>query len=140
MAVDQTRLIKAAKKSLLAEHFHQAAEVSILLVNDEEMQAMNSKYRGIDRPTDVLSFSQMDEGSAPFEDSPVILGDIVISVDTAERQAVSRGEPVDDELDMLVVHGILHLLGYDDETDEKSEIMLSRQAVILNGIRNGRRQ
>jgi len=125
---------------LLAEHFHQAAEVSILLVNDEEMQAMNSKYRGIDRPTDVLSFSQMDEGSAPFEDSPVILGDIVISVDTAERQAVSRGEPVDDELDMLVVHGILHLLGYDDETDEKSEIMLSRQAVILNGIRNGRRQ
>ena len=96
------------------------------------MRELNRDYRGKDRPTDVLSFSQLEgEPMQPEEEEPVALGDIVISIDTAKRQAAEKGHSLSDELDLLVVHGMLHLLGYDDETDEQAEVMREHEICIL---------
>jgi len=96
-------------------------EVSVLLTDDRDIAELNLIYRGVDRPTDVLAFPQ-DE---------TLLGDVVISVETAKRQAEERGKPLDDELDLLVAHGLLHLLGYDDDTPEGLERMNARAAQVL---------
>ena len=89
------------------------AELSVVFVDDEEMQRLNAAYRSLDRPTDVLAFA-MTEGA--FGDlNPGLLGDVVISTQTAQRQAERAGRSGDDELDALLVHGILHLIGYDHE-------------------------
>ena len=88
-------------------------ELSVMFVDDGEMRRLNSAYRSIDRPTDVLAFA-MAEGA--FGDlNPQLLGDVVISTQTARVQAEGAGRSVDDELDALLVHGILHLIGYDHE-------------------------
>ena len=94
-----------------------AVELSILLCTDGLIQSLNRDYRGLDSPTDVLSFAQR-EGEDGDPDDP-ILGDVVISVDTAQRQAAMHGHSLETELEVLLVHGVLHLLGYDhiDESD-----------------------
>jgi len=103
------------------------AEVSILLCGDEFIQTLNSQYRGKDTPTDVLSFAQEDE---------LVLGDIVISVETATRQAQCANWPLESELALLASHGLLHLAGYDDESEEGAAEMeqLSREALDAAGI------
>ncbi len=80
------------------------------------MRALNARYRGIDAPTDVLSFAQEHDIIVPG--MPKLLGDVVISVDTAHRQAAAAGRTLEDELGQLAIHGVLHLLGYDDATTE----------------------
>ncbi|MHB1455431.1 MAG: rRNA maturation RNase YbeY [Armatimonadota bacterium] len=121
-------------KSLQHEKFTSDAEVSILLVDDQYIHKLNLQYRMIDKPTDVLSFSQI-EGSELLEfESAVALGDIVISIDTAQRQADSGGRSLDDELEILTIHGMLHLLGYDDSDDVLADIMREREKGILNGL------
>jgi probable rRNA maturation factor len=122
---------------LQAEGFSRPAEVSILLTTDEHIRQLNRDYRGKDRPTDVLSFQQLDEdwsvGSAEAQrDEPVVLGDVVISVETAARQAARGDRSLDDEMSLLVVHGILHLLGYDDETEEGAEEMRRHEQAVLS--------
>jgi len=97
---------------LLAALGLREAELSVLLVSDREMRRLNCAYRGADRPTDVLSFAQQEGGGAAPRD---LLGDVVISVDTARRQAAARGASVERETDRLLIHGLLHLLGYDHE-------------------------
>lgn len=94
---------------------------------------MNLRYRGINRSTDVLSFSQIEEtAETPCFQPPIpLLGDVVISVDTAERQAVSHHHTLEEELALLAVHGTLHLLGYEDETFEGAEKMRDREREIL---------
>jgi probable rRNA maturation factor len=88
------------------------AELSLVLVSDAVMRRLNRSWRGRDRPTDVLSFAQAEgPGGAP----PGLLGDVVISLDTARRQAAERAASLGSELDRLLVHGVLHLLGYDHE-------------------------
>jgi rRNA maturation RNase YbeY len=88
------------------------AELSLLLVSDAVMRELNRDWRGKDRPTDVLSFAQAEgPGGAPAG----LLGDVVISLDTARRQAAERAETLASELDRLLIHGVLHLLGYDHE-------------------------
>jgi probable rRNA maturation factor len=81
-------------------------------VDDAAIARLNADYRGTPRPTDVLSFSQI-EGAGP--EGGHLLGDVVISVETARRQARERGRPLDEEVAALLVHGVLHLLGYDHE-------------------------
>lgn len=83
-------------------------EISVVLCDDAFIQSLNAQYRGKDRPTDVLSFAQED---------PNLLGDIVISLPTAARQAQAAGWSLENEVALLGVHGLLHLLGYDDETE-----------------------
>jgi rRNA maturation RNase YbeY len=86
------------------------AELSLVLCSDDHIQGLNTQWRGKAAPTDVLSFPQEDED---------FLGDLVISVPTAARQAAERGTPLGDELRVLMVHGLLHLLGYDHETNDE---------------------
>lgn len=83
-------------------------EISVVLCDDPFIQALNRQHRGKDAPTDVLSFAQ---------DDPFLLGDIVISLPTAARQAKAAGWSLEQELALLGIHGLLHLLGYDDETE-----------------------
>ena len=92
-----------------------ALELSLLFTEDGEMKDLNRQYRGKDKTTDVLSFPQSDGGKAPDE-AHGLLGDVVISVDTAQRQANEYGVTLTEEIDRLLIHGILHLAGYDHET------------------------
>jgi rRNA maturation RNase YbeY len=101
------------------------AELSLSLVDDDEMRALNRRFRGKDRPTDVLSFPLHD---APVPADAASLGDVVISIDTAARAAAERRRPLAACLDELVVHGVLHLLGYDHEISPAEERRMARRA------------
>jgi probable rRNA maturation factor len=101
-------------------------ELSVVFCDDPFIHALNRDYRGKDKPTDVLSFPQGPETG--------VLGDIVISVPTAARQAAERGQPVGQEVEWLFLHGLLHLLGYDDSTDEEAEEMNRRAGEALGGL------
>ena len=101
----------------------------MVLGDDELLRQLNRDYRQIDEPTDVLSFSQQ-EGEAEPGPADQVLGDVVISVDTAERQAQAAGRTLDGEVSFLAAHGTLHLLGWEDETAQQRDRMLARQAEI----------
>lgn len=108
-------------------------EVSLVLVDDEYIHELNREYRGINRPTDVLSFA-LEEGDEPdVYDGPeeALLGDIIISLETAARQAVEYNHSLERELAFLTVHGMLHLLGYDHEEDEERQKMRQQEEQIL---------
>jgi len=130
-------MIEAAGKSLQCEDFGGPAEISILLTDDEYIREMNREYRGIDRPTDVLAFSQL-EGERFGPEAECLLGDVIISVERAKAQAGERSHSLADELDLLVIHGVLHLLGYDDETGEQASRMRQREKAILEELCHGR--
>lgn len=124
-------IIKSAIDAALEyEDFSRMTEISVTLTTDEIIHEMNRDSRGVDRPTDVLSFPVFDED---FGVGRAILGDIVISYDTALRQAREYGHSIDREIAFLTVHSMLHLLGYDHETSEEDEKdMFARQENILN--------
>jgi probable rRNA maturation factor len=115
---------------LQAENCAGTTEVSVLLTDDEGISALNGEYRGVDGATDVLSFSQ-HEGEDEFAGEENLLGDVVISVETAKRQAKEQGRELDAEIDMLVAHGLLHLLGYDHAEPAEAERMFARQNELL---------
>lgn len=127
--------MRQAARRLLQEAGKPRAEVSILLTDDTRIRELNRTYRGYDSPTDVLSFAQHDpaeEASQPaLPEHPDLLGDVVISVETAERQAKRHGVTLEQELALLAVHGILHLLGYEDETEAGARQMRAREQEIL---------
>ena len=109
-----------------------AHEVCVTLVSDERIHALNRDYRDKDRPTDVLSFAQ-NEGE--FADmNAELLGDVIISVETAERQREVRGLTLVEEVTHLLIHGILHLRGYDHELDAEAEIMEAEERRIWGAI------
>lgn len=115
---------------LQAENCAETTEVSVLLSDDEGISSLNAEYRGVEGPTDVLSFSQ-HEGEDEFAGEENLLGDLVISVETAKRQAKEQGRALDAEIDMLVAHGLLHLLGYDHAEPAEAETMFARQNELL---------
>lgn len=117
---------------LRAENCAANTEVSVLLTDDEGIRELNAEYRGVDAPTDVLAFSQY-EGEDEFVAGENLLGDVVISVETAARQAAEQGRELDAEVDMLLAHGLLHLLGYDHAEPEEADKMFARQAELLAG-------
>lgn len=108
------------------------AELSILLCDDATIHPLNRDYRGKDKPTDVLSFAQR-EGEFAFVDDN-LLGDVIVSMDTTIRQAKERNHSTQTELRVLLVHGILHLLGYDHIEDDEAEIMEAKEREILSVI------
>ena len=128
---DEAVIYNAALTTLKA-HDSVDCEVSILLTDDTEIQVLNHQYRHIDRPTDVLAFA-MREGIGG-DLNPQLLGDLVISVPTAQRQSIAHGHSLDIELAILSVHGTLHLLGYDHQTPEEAEIMFEKQETLLRLI------
>lgn len=110
--------------------------ISVLYINDIEMQKLNKDFRGKDKPTDVLSFAMRDGEQFPKAEQIENLGDIVISLDTAKRQAEEFGVIIEDEIRRLLVHACLHLLGYEHEdvSDDKAKEMFELQEVILAGL------
>lgn len=129
------RLIGFAAKH---ENITEEAEISINFVDNREIQIINRNYRQIDRPTDVISFALEEEGEGEVkiigEDMPLILGDIVISVDMAKEQADEYNHSLERELGFLALHGFLHLLGYDHMNDADEKTMFSRQEELLNAF------
>ena len=125
--VNQKSLVETAKKLLQTEGCPDSCEVSVLLTDDTIITELNRKYLDKDRPTDVLSFYQAKEP----EERTDLLGDVVISVETAKHQADERNKSLDDELDLLLAHGLLHLLGYTDYTKESAKRMQERAAEII---------
>lgn len=115
-----------------------ATEVDITIVDDEEIHALNRDYRNVDRPTDVLSFALDEEAEDEPEllDGPEehLLGDIIISAETAQRQAEEFGHGLEREIVYLAVHGLLHLLGYDHMNDEDKAVMRAKEEEALREI------
>lgn len=121
----------------------QGTEVSIALVDDEEIRVLNRDYRGLDVATDVLSFAFDDEtqtGDIPFATAGEmhILGDIVISLERALSQAREYGHSFERELGFLTIHGMLHLLGFDHQEEEEERAMRDWEEKILQNINLGR--
>ncbi len=133
---DAEQLRQAALAALRHQSITGAAELSIVLTGDEALRRLNRDYRGVDAPTDVLSFGNEDDaGFVVAPDAPRYLGDVVISFPHAEAQAAQAGHPVGDELRLLVVHGVLHLLGHDHAEPGEKATMWAAQAEILDGGR-----
>ena len=110
------------------------SEISILFTSDEHIKNLNKTYRKKNRPTDVLAFSQ-NEGDSPGINTN-ILGDVVVSTDTAKRQADERSHSVEKEIFILLIHGILHLLGFDHEKEKKDlKKMQSKEKELLTLIK-----
>ena len=125
--------LSAAAEAALA-YEGAAGDITISVVDDDTIHRMNLEYRGVDRPTDVLSFPAAEGGDFPaIPDS--FLGDIAISLPRAEAQAEEYGHSLLRELSFLAVHGTLHLLGYDHMTDEDRGEMFARQNEILEKMR-----
>ena len=125
-------LLTFAKKQ---EHIDSEAELSVTLVDKDEIQNINKMYRDKDKVTDVISFAlEEDEPEIDMNelDIPRVLGDIIICTDVAHEQAENYGHSFERELGFLALHGFLHLLGYDHMTDEDEKEMSGRQDAILN--------
>ena len=134
--IDVRRLREAAVKTLTHENVQGNPELTIAITDDEAIRTLNHKHRGVDAPTDVLSFAETETG-APFvaaPGEPVYLGDVVISFPRAEAQAQAGGHPVASELTLLVIHGVLHLLGHDHAKAREKRKMWTAQADILREL------
>jgi rRNA maturation RNase YbeY len=111
------RWLKKQGRTILQHLEQEDCELSILLTDDTGIHELNRQYRDKDRPTDVLSFPQDED--AVNEKGETLLGDVVISVETADRQAADHHLSLEEELILLLIHGILHLMGYDHETSRQ---------------------
>jgi len=127
--IDKNKVIECAGYVLKAMG-ESDAELSLMLVNDMHIRNLNWKYRRNDSATDVLAFPMRDSRRL----SGVILGDVVISVETAKREAKKRKKDLQDELDLYFVHGILHLLGYDDEKIRKRKKMKQKEKELMESL------
>jgi probable rRNA maturation factor len=113
-------------------------EIGLRLTNDAEIQTLNAQFRQQDKPTDVLSFAALEvdlpQNEEMMTNVPLYLGDIVISVDTAQRQAQQQEHSLTTELAWLAAHGLLHLLGWDHPDEESLMRMLEQQVILLRAI------
>ena len=132
-----SRLLKQRAAEVLARLERPDDELSVVLVSDAAIRRLNRDWRGKDAPTDVLSFA-MSEGEFGDVNPGGVLGDVIISVETAERQAATRAEElggaaygIDEELAFLLVHGVLHLLGHDHEDEEDAREMEAQELVLF---------
>lgn len=105
-------------------------EISVLLTDDETVRTLNRNYRGVDRPTNVLSFATLDDEDEPVSD-PFLAGDIIISFETTKREADESNKPLRDHLIHLTSHGVLHLIGYDHIDDDEAAEMEALETRIL---------
>lgn len=143
--IDDENLVEEKTKNMLLELLAVAAkyeniaiektEMSLSFVDIDEIHNINKEYRGIDRPTDVISFALNDEVEGELEifggDEINNIGDVIICVDIAKEQAIEYNHSFERELGFLTVHGFLHLLGYDHMTDEDEQEMFGKQDAIL---------
>ena len=131
-------ILKAAAESLKYEEFDENCEISVSIVDNEEIRQINKQFRNIDRATDVLSFPMLtfEEGEEAEvnENDEIILGDIIISLERAREQAEEYGHSYKRELHYLLVHGIMHCLGYDHMTEEEKTEMREKEEFILSKL------
>ncbi len=120
-----TALLQRRAEQILERIEHAESELSLSLVDDTTIAELNLSYRKMDRPTDVLSFSLLEGEESTFRGN--LLGDVVISVETAARQAQEQGVSVDEELARLLIHGVLHLIGHDHMEPEEAERMQAEE-------------
>jgi probable rRNA maturation factor len=131
--VDEARLSTLARHSLVAESVEGDAELSILLVTREHMRLLNARFAGEDHATDVLAFPMMED-----EEDSLLLGDVVICPRVAGRNAQRLGHSLTRELDVLLVHGTLHLLGYDHQGRDDAAEMDRRLKELLDSFGRAR--
>jgi probable rRNA maturation factor len=128
-------LRRSAEATLTQQQVGEPCELAVVVTSDEVLHELNLRHRSVDAPTDVLAFP--NESRGPFVGAPGLpryLGDVIISFCRAEAQAVDAGHAVQSELQLLVVHGVLHLLGYDDVSEELRAQMWAAQAEILRTL------
>ncbi|MDQ3940951.1 MAG: rRNA maturation RNase YbeY [Actinomycetota bacterium] len=128
--LDHDRLSAVASHTLTSEDVEDEAELSVLVVTADHMKRLNSHFAGENYATDVLAFPMMEEDEEEIE-GPQILGDVVVCAQVAQDNAAKAGHSLAEELDLLVVHGTLHLLGYDHQGDDDRAEMEGRQREIL---------
>ena len=127
-------LLRSRARAVLRLLGHARSELSIALVNDTDIADLNRRYRGRSRPTDVLAFSQLE--GEHVQRRGVLLGDVVIGVEVATRQARSRHRALDDEVARLMIHGTLHLLGHDHVRDDEARTMRVEERRLWREIRS----
>jgi probable rRNA maturation factor len=131
LPVDRSVLQNAAQLTLDSSHLSVEANLTIVIGNEALLQRLNRQYRQVDSPTDVLSFPT---GEIDTDTATLYLGDVIISLPRAAEQASTFGHPLSDELQLLVVHGVLHLLGHDHIKPADKQKMQSAQDSILSQL------
>jgi probable rRNA maturation factor len=128
------RSTAAARASLAAAGttFDGAAELGIVLADDALLSGLNNEWRGVDKPTNVLAFPALAAHAAPG--APLLLGDVVLAFETVAREAVEQDKPLGDHLAHLVVHGVLHLLGFDHQTAADARRMEALEIAALSRL------
>ncbi len=139
--IDKRWLRRLVKESIAAHGVDTEVELSLLITDDATVRELNKKYRGKDKTTDVLSFAleadKRGDASAGFVMPPgemVHLGEVIVSYPKAVEQAAERKHPVEDELALLVIHGVLHLLGYDHDKPAREREMRSMEQRVLSAV------
>lgn len=140
--VDLLALLKRAGEHVMAILGDEKDEAGLVLVDDASIHELNREHRGVDSPTDVLSFA-LDEGddgdvSGSDDDWPHLVGDVIISVERAEAQRVEYGHSLEREIVYLLVHGLLHLYGFDHIEEADRRLMREREEEIMAGLDLGR--
>ncbi len=133
--ISEEEICSIAAHVLAAEGVEREVEISVSFVDEEEMHALNAEWRGIDRTTDVLSFecdSAFDE-DIPLDEVPE-LGDVILAPQVIAAQASGFGNTPADECRLMLVHGLLHLLGYDHIEDDEAEVMEAREDELLREL------
>lgn len=123
------RLARRAISAVLDGEGIRCGEVSVIFVDDPAIRRLNRRYRKVDRATDVMAFALAE--SAELDEPGVVLGDIVVSLPTARRQALALGHSIEAELSLLLVHGALHLLGYDHQNPDDAKAMRRKERRYL---------
>ncbi len=133
LRIRPTLLRETVRQALRQNGMSGSFEIDIIITTDKKICALNKQYRHVDAPTDVLSFPILDEESLPVEctHGHILLGDIIISIDTARRQAAEDGVTVDQMVAWLLSHGMLHLMGVNHDTEELRAAMNEREKAIL---------
>jgi len=138
-ATDAKTLRETAAQSLAHQQVDAPTELVVVVTGDETLNDLNRRHRGVDAPTDVLAFPHQTESPSPHPSAfvnapgfPRYLGDVVISLPRARAQAEEAENTLQAELQLLVVHGVLHLLGYDDQTGHERARMWGAQKAVLD--------
>jgi probable rRNA maturation factor len=139
--VDEHAIVAVARWTLDRMRIHPLAELSVVIVDEPAMEQLHIQWMDLPGPTDVMSFP-MDElrpGKADEEPPQGLLGDVVLCPTVAQRQGAAAGHSMDDELHLLTVHGVLHLLGYDHAEPDEEREMFALQKELLESWRESRR-
>lgn len=131
-SISQKAIDNVLKSAVLPDEVvNRQIEMSVVLANDDLIQVLNREYRQMDKPTNVLSFANLDADDPIREDGPVHIGDIILSYQTIDREAKEQGKFFKDHFTHMLVHGTLHLLGYDHLDDDEATIMETLEIRIL---------